>query len=445
MITTKLISIDLHNSLQSLFQTFKQFIIHFGKSKMNYKLFFLVLSSGFIYAKTIIVEPNSKDKTLKIAFEQAEDGDTILVRSGHYKEAELHLNKAVTIIGENFPEIDGERKYENLTVESDNVTLIGLLFTNSGQSNFNDIAALKIKNSKNILIQNCRFKNNFFGIHTINSSYISYIGNDLFAEKIAGRASANGIHIWKSNHMTLKNNTIKGHRDGIYLEFVKNSHIENNHSINNSRYGMHFMFSHDNLFEKNEFNGNGAGVAVMYSKRVKMYHNVFAKSWGNAAYGLLLKEIDDSEIFQNSFENNTTAIYADGANRIIIKENNFSKNGWAMKINASSSDAVVDNNNFIANTFDLATNGSLVVKSLNGNYWDKYEGYDLNRDGIGDIPYRPITFYSIVIERNPGALMLFRSFFVKLMDKAENLIPSLTPENIKDTTPKMKKNKIILS
>src|SRR5690606_35298833 len=133
-----------------------------------------------------------------------------------------------------------------------------------------DIAALKIKDAKNVRIENCRFENNFFGIHTINSSEVSYLNNRLTSGKVKGKPSANGIHIWKSKFMTIQGNVIQGHRDAIYLEFVENSTITNNQSIQNKRDGLHFMFSHDNVFKNNIFRENDAGVAVMYSKRVEM-------------------------------------------------------------------------------------------------------------------------------------------------------------------------------
>jgi len=409
-----------------------------------FKLKITVLSLFFglgVFANTITAEPDNPQKTIKKAFEKAKDGDTILIKSGIYREGPLFLDKSVTLTGEGFPVIDGEFEHEILKVESDGVTIRGILFRNSGTSNFNDIAALKIQNSKNVLIDGCKFEDNFFGIHTINSSYITYTNNDIKSRKMEGRPSANGIHCWKSNHLTIKNNKIHGHRDGIYFEFITNSDIENNESMGNSRYGLHFMFSHDNLFKNNTFQNNGAGVAVMYSKRVKMQNNHFRYNWGLAAYGLLLKEIDDSEIYDNEFSENTIGIFADGANRIKVTNNQFYRNGWAFKINASSTDALITGNNFIGNTFDMATNGNLRVKSLDKNYWDKYEGYDLDRDGIGDIPYHPITFYSLIIERNSSALMLFRSFFVKLMDTAESIFPSLTPENVKDNAPMTRKIK----
>jgi len=54
------------------------------------------------------------------------------------------------------------------------------------------------------------------------------------------------------------------------------------------------------------------------------------------------------------------------------------------------------------------------------------------------VPYRPISMFSMIIEKNPPAMILFRSIFVDLLDKIEKIIPTLTPENLKDETPLMK-------
>jgi len=237
-------------------------------------------------------------------------------------------------------------------------------------------------------------------------------------------------------------NTISGHRDGIYFEFVTNSIIWRNTSKKNLRYGLHFMFSNNDSYITNIFENNGAGVAVMFSHHVKMIHNYFEENWGDAAYGLLLKEISDSYIEQNRFLKNTMGIYMEGVSRVELNNNSFEHNGWAMKIQASCMDIVVKANNFISNTFDVGTNGTLVLNTFNGNYWDKYEGYDINKDRIGDIPYRPVSMYAVIIEQNPPAIMLFRSFITTLLDKTEKVIPSLTPENLKDIFPLMKPLKL---
>lgn len=176
----------------------------------------------------------------------------------------------------------------------------------------------------------------------------------------------------------------------------------------------------------------------MFSHHVKMIHNYFENNWGDAAYGILLKEISDSYIHGNYFTNNTSGIYMEGANRLQMEKNVFSNNGWGIKIQASCSDVVLQYNNFKGNTFDIGTNGSLVLNTFTHNYWDKYEGYDLDKDGIGDVPYRPVSLYAMIIEKNPPAIFLFRSLVASLLDKTEKIMPVFIPENLKDEKPLMK-------
>ncbi len=198
------------------------------------------------------------------------------------------------------------------------------------------------------------------------------------------------------------------------------------------------MFSNNDAYICNVFKDNGAGVSVMFSKGIKMIRNYFEENWGDGAYGLLLKEISDGYIENNVFDKNTAGIFMEGASRIHMEKNVFKDNGWAMQIQASCMDVMLHHNNFVGNTFDVGTNGNLVLNDFSNNYWDKYEGYDLNKDKLGDVPYRPVSMYAMVIERNPPAMILFRSLMSSLLDKTEKVLPSLTPENLKDDHPLMK-------
>lgn len=168
-----------------------------------------------------------------------------------------------------------------------------------------------------------------------------------------------------------------------------------------------------------------------------MYNNHFEENWGDAAYGLMLKEISDSYISGNHFLKNTTGIYMEGTSRILAEKNSFEANGWGMKIQASCLDNEVRSNNFLGNTFDVSTNGSTVLNTFNGNYWDKYNGYDLDRNKTGDVPYHPLSVFSVIVEQTPPAMLLFRSFMVDLLDKSEKISPSLTPDNFVDNQPLM--------
>jgi nitrous oxidase accessory protein len=170
-----------------------------------------------------------------------------------------------------------------------------------------------------------------------------------------------------------------------------------------------------------------------------MTHNQFVDNWGASAYGLLLKEIYDSRVDSNAFARNTTALFADGATRMQARNNAFTDNGWAVKLMASTESAELTGNIFAGNTFDIVTNNRGSSNVLRRNYWDRYEGYDLDRDGVGDVPHRPVRLFSLIVENNEPTMLMLRSAIIALLDRAERLLPSLTPETLVDTAPLMRR------
>jgi nitrous oxidase accessory protein len=401
----------------------------------------IVLSTA-LASRTIVVGKNQPITSIRKAIELAKEKDTILVLTGIYKEGNIIVNKNITLLGQNYPVLDGEKKFEILTVSGVNITIKGFQMQNCGQSAMNDYASIKVIDSKNVFIEDNRVINSFFGIHFSNSSYITIRHNSISGSPTSEQNTGNGIHLWKCNHALIDNNYVTGHRDGIYFEFVTESTIQNNLSEKNIRYGLHFMFSNSDDYLNNTFNNNGAGVAVMYSHKVKMEGNKFEMNWGPASYGILLKDITDSYIHNNTFYKNSVGIHMEGSSRINAFKNIFKENGWAIKVQASCDDNNFYQNNFYGNSFDIATNGTMMLNKFYNNYWDKYEGYDRNKDAIGDVPYHPVSMYSMIVEQNPNSLILLRSFMVSLLDKAEKAIPSLTPENLTDDKPMMKPNKL---
>ncbi len=402
----------------------------------------IILSLLFSFAasaKKIHVGRSQLYKTVTAGIEAAVAGDTVLVDAGHYKEKNLLIKKSIVLQGINYPVLDGEKKYEIISIKANGAVVDGFRVIHSGISSMEDLSGIKIYDSENVTIKNNILEDTFFGIYTQYGINCTIENNQLIANSKEEQQSGNGIHCWKSDSMRIIGNKVTGHRDGIYFEFVKNSIIWRNTSEKNIRYGLHFMFSNDDTYVSNIFSNNGSGVSVMFSNRIKMFSNYFEENWGDAAHGILLKEISDGYMEGNHFTKNTSAIFMEGANRIFMRRNTFENNGWALKIQASCMDVVLERNNFIGNTFDVGTNGSLVQNTFKNNYWDKYEGYDLNKDKIGDIPYRPVSMYSMIVEKYPPAMILFRSFITTLLDKTEKILPSLTPENLKDNEPLMKR------
>lgn len=376
--------------------------------------------------------------SLKKAIELSAPGDTIHVKKGVYKEGNIRIGKTLVLIGHDFPVLDGNHQSEVVSIHANNVIFRGFHIQHSSYASLNDPGGIKVYESRGVVIENNRLSDNFFGIYIQYSSHCIIRNNIVRNLPKPEQQSGNGIHCWKSSFLTITGNDLRGNRDGIYFEFVTHSGIERNVSIGNIRYGLHFMFSNNDYYRNNRFEANGAGVAVMYSKKVEMQGNHFSKNWGDASYGLLLKDISDGFIKHNVFERNTIAIKMEGANRMEVSHNQFLRNGWGVLIQASCMDNKLISNNFKGNTFDLSTNGEVMLNEVAGNYWDKYEGYDLNKDGIGDVAYHPLSLFSMITAQCQPAMLLFQSFMMRLLEQSERLIPSITPELLQDKSPKMK-------
>lgn len=390
--------------------------------------------------RTIEVRPGSRP-TIAEAIARARPGDRVLVRRGVYTEPTIVVDRALTLEGEQGGGaiLDGANATDIVRIAADDVTVRGLVLRNVVSSHVEDRAAVRVGAVRRCRVEGNRVDNAFFGIYLSGAEGCRVAGNVLTAQARTEDASGNGIHLWTARDVEVSDNRVVGHRDGIYLEFAHDVRVTGNVSERNVRYGLHFMYSDDCAYERNTFRANQAGVAVMYTKRVAMLDNRFEDNWGPSAFGLLLKEIYDSRLERNRFVRNTTALFADGATRMRASKNLFADNGWAVKLVASTQNAEFVANSFVRNTFDVSTNSVSSTNALRGNYWDEYEGYDLDRDGRGDVPHRPVRLFSLIVERNEPTLILLRSPMVALLDRAERLLPSLTPETLLDRAPLMRR------
>lgn len=405
----------------------------------HFLTYLLVLVSLASSGKSFKAGKGTSFPTITSAIKHAEPGDIILLQPGVYKENQVVIDKPLTLSGINYPVMDVEGKAEGITITSSGVTIQGLEIKNIATSYLKDNAAIKVLKSDHCHIQNNKITNAYFGIFLADADSNTVKNNIVTGEAINETSGGNAIHLWQCHYILIEGNKVTGHRDGIYFEFVKHTQIRNNESRKNLRYGLHFMFSDNNVYYRNVFAENGAGVAVMYSKDITMTENQFSENWGAARYGLLLKDITDSEIKGNKFDKNTIGIFAEGSNRLNIVGNDFTENGWGVKIMGSCEDVSFRLNNFISNTFEIATNTeSRISFNFKNNYWSDYSGYDLNYDGIGDIPHRPAKLFSFVSERVPESIILLRSMFMEVLELTEKIAPVFTPVSLADEEPMMK-------
>jgi nitrous oxidase accessory protein len=388
-------------------------------------------------ATTVQVGPGRQYSTIASGIAAAQPGDTVRVSSGIYNEHGLSVPAPIVLVGTNYPVVDAQNAGDIIVITAAGATIRGFDFRNVGASYIEDRAAVRVKNADNVHVSDCHFDHTIFGIYAEHSNGVVVTGNVLHGASGSEVSAGNGIHLWYCKNARIEYNEIHGHRDGIYFEFVENSLIRGNLSSHNVRYGLHFMFSPGNEYLNNRFEANNAGVAVMYTQHVTMRGNVFSHNWGPSSYGLLLKEISDSEISGNHFIGNTVGLHAEGSNRLRVTNNEFTANGYAARIMANSMDGTFTGNDFVGNAFDVVTNGRQNFNTFDSNYWSAYRGYDLDRNGVGDVPYHPVRLFSLLVERTPPGIVLLGSLFVSIIDTAERVMPIFTPETLVDHHPSM--------
>lgn len=385
-----------------------------------------------------VVDPAGVLRSVAAALAQASPGDRILVRQGLYHEPRLVITKRVELVGEGEAVLDGGGAHEVLTVRADSVVIRNLTVQNVGASYTEDRAGIRLDSVRACLVEGNHLRGTLFGIYVAQSSDCRIIGNRIEGAARTEASSGNAVHLWHSSRIAVEDNLVSGHRDGIYLEFTEGARIARNTSRGNLRYGLHFMFSHDCEYVDNLFADNHAGVAVMYSHGVVMRRNRFERAQGSASFGLLLKELSRSTIEDNVLSDNSVALFAEGTSGSTFVGNQFLRNGWAVRIMGDATDNRFTDNRFVGNSFDVATNSTSNNSRFGGNYWDHYDGYDLDRDGRGDVPFHPVRLFALIVERNAPALVLLRSAFIDLLDAAERAFPVLTPETLVDEHPLMR-------
>ena len=409
---------------------------------MIYRIITLILSITTIaFSDTITVCETCDSQTIKQAIAIANSGDKILIYEGVYNESSIFVDKRLHIVGIDFPIVDGRnlRNEEVFIIQSDSVTIEGLQIENVGPSYVKDLAAIRVQRKKHYNIYNNKINGTMFAIYLEYADSGTVANNTIIGNETNVLSAGNGIHAWYCNDIRIHNNTIKNQRDGIYFEFVDNSIIIGNDCTDNLRYGLHFMFSNDDEYLDNIFTNNGAGVAVMFSKNISMSKNQFVDNWGGSSYGLLLKEIYDADIQNNHFLRNSIGIRVEGSTRINYQNNEFVNNGWAIKIAGGCYNNTISANNFISNSFNLSLESAINSNTFDGNYWSGYNGYDLDKDGIGDVPFRPIELFNYIVTKTPEATVLLRSLFLDIINLSEKVTPIFTPKHVVDNYPLMRR------
>ena len=335
---------------------------------------------------------------------KAKPGDTIRVRGGQHT-GNLVVAKRLFLLGEGGPLVRGNGVGSVITILADSCVVRGFLIEHSGKMLVDEDAGILIKSNGNV-IENNRLRDVLFGIYFFGAGHNLVARNEIVGRKeldLGERGS--GIHLWNSNDNTLRGNVITDVRDGFYIQNANRTLIEAN-EVFAVRYGLHYMYADSNVFLRNKFVDNVAGAAVMYSRGIRIRHNVFQRNRGFSSYGILFQDCQGMLVDSNIVADNNVGLFFEATRNNVFRHNVIARNDAALQMFQNSTENAFIENAFIENLSPLLVVGKQTMSRWSvggrGNYWSGYDGYDMDQDGIGDIPMKIQNIFQYLEGRTPN-------------------------------------------
>ena len=388
----------------------------------------------------------SANNILQDVIDKASPNSIINLPKGIYK-GDIEINKPLTIIGhKEGSTIYGSGKSTVIRIKSSFVTIKNLKIRHSGEMHQNLDSAITIAEVKYVEVIDCDIDDCLFGIDMQNVTNSKIVGNRIKSKDFDLGLRGDGLRLWYSNDNLIKKNHLYYTRDMV-VWYSHGNIIEENFG-EHGRYSLHFMYTGANIVRNNTYEYNSVGIFFMYSRDTIATGNIIKNSLGATGMGIGLKEASNFTIKNNTVIYCAKGFYIDWSPfeygmRNLIENNNILYNAEGLHFHAISLNNDIKNNNFIGNMENVVNDSKKTKISKNvwdGNYWDDYEGFDRNKDGIGDTPYQAYAYADKMWLYNPSVKFFYGSPVIAIIDFLAKLAPFSEPVlQLSDNNPRIKR------
>jgi nitrous oxidase accessory protein len=372
--------------------------------------------------------------SLQAAIDRAPAGATLTVPAGTY-EGDVIIDRPLRLVGVGRPRLVGSGAGSVVRVRADGVSVEGFdIDGRLGGDLARDSSGVHVS-GRAARIADCRIERALFGIY-LREAHGSTVERCRIAG-IRGRDAGekgSGIHVWNTDGFRLIDNEIADVRDGFYIQSSPRGFVARNRA-RDLRYGLHYMFSDDNVFEDNVFENGAAGTALMYSRRLAFRRNRFARNRGFASVGLLLKTCDDVVAEDNFIGDNARGIFLEDSQRNTFRRNIVAASDIAIVLYDSARENRFADNAFVANLTPLWLVGKRTDTRFDGNYWSDNDEPDLDGDGRSDRPFRLTNVFDHFRGNLTAADLFSAGFAGAALGVAERTFPVLAPVPVEDRAP----------
>jgi len=347
---------------------------------------------------------------------------------------ELLVRRTVAIHGRNGAALEGPHRGTVVSIIANDVVLDNIAVRGSGSAVVGEDTGVRMRGERNIL-RHALVEDTLFGVTleqctfcVIEDSHVR--GRDIF---IVYRGD--GIKLWESHDTVVRRNLVERVRD-IVVWYSRRTLCEDN-IVRDSRYGTHYMYSHDSTVRRSRLVDNVVGVFVMYSARLTVEHNLLAGARGGAGMGVGFKESDGVAVHDNTIAANTVGLFLDRspldpAQHVTIRDNDILLNQIGIRLHGDNLGVSFLENDIMNNAslVDIESGGDATKLEFDRNHFSEYAGYDLNGDGLGDIPFTFERLSSELAYDHPQIEFMHGTVAMTLVDVVSRAFPLLAPRVI---------------
>ena len=405
---------------------------------------FAVAALFAVCRSEIVVAPG---EPIQAALDASSSGDTLRLLAGDHP-GPVTIDTRVSLIGDDGARVVGPGAGVVVTINAPGTVVSGLMIVGSGQDLMRDDAGITVFADR-VRIADNNLIGNLHGIYLNDANQVVVTGNSVVGRpEIISSDRGNGIHLFSSAECAIVENAIEETRDGIYMSFA-DSNLVNGNRVYRVRYGLHYMYSDYNRFAGNVFSHNTAGAALMYSRGIMVEGNRLEHNRRQWAHGMLFQACDDCVVRGNILADNADGFFLGNSNRNRFEGNAVVGNDAAVTLLTTSARNTFTRNRFEGNLTDLALQGAADKTNLwsvdgVGNYWNRYRGYDIEGDGIGEEPHALTSAFEHLESQTPGFRLYLGSPAADALNAAERALPVFEVPAVLDTAPLVRAPAVVL-
>jgi nitrous oxidase accessory protein len=361
-------------------------------------------------------------------------GATLEVAPGDYA-GDLILDRPLRLVGRGRPRLLGSGGGSVVRVRADGVTIEGFLIDGRRGGDLARDSSGVHSSARGTTLRDLVIQDALFGIYLREAD--GAVVERCRIRGVPGRdpgEKGSGIHAYNMTGFRFDDNEIVDVRDGLYLQNASQGTLRRN-VARDVRYGLHYMFSDDNVFEDNLFENGAAGTAIMYSKRVVFRRNRFLRNRGFASVGLLFQTCQDVLAEDNLIADNARGVFLEGSHRITLRRNVIAGSDVAVVLYDPAGGHRFYENSFVGNRSPLELVARRTDTVFHGNYWSANDEPDLDGDGRSDRPYRLSSVFDHFRGNLTAADLLSDSFAAHAIAAAERAFPVLRAVPVEDAAP----------